>query len=386
MAKKIEEGRTVGGIMLRKGHWYARIKVNGKQIWRSAPNKEAAQMLLGQLREDVARGKVGLPKVQRDTLADFAPRYMEWAKTRKRSWDRDELSLRPLLKAFGHFRLSELTTARVMEYMSDRLKVEIQTSVNAREAFARKKKAGLVGKFDKGPAPVMLSKGSINREVACLRGLLNYAVKLGELERNPIEGIALYQEAPGRLPALEGEDEARLLAALAAWVRPIYRLAVLTGCRLGELIDLRWRHIDFDRGILTVEDSKSGESRRIPLHRSLLEELRPRRGLAEGYVVVKEDGTQPKPESVSHAFRRAADAIGRPDLRWHDTRHLAGSRLLATGASLPEVAATLGHKTLAMSQRYSHVSPVRLSSLIDAMPAPAEPAAAPETEKQCCRG
>jgi integrase len=169
------------------------------------------------------------------------------------------------------------------------------------------------------------------------------------------------------------------------------------------LIALRWRQIDFERGILTVEDSKSGESRRIPLHRVLIDELKPQRGLGEGFVIDtmiagnirpytkrnkdEKDSKKQKdqiekipdpakpltrPQSISHAFRRAADAIGRPDLRWHDTRHLAGSRLLATGASLPEVAATLGHKTLAMSKRYSHVSPVRLATLIDAMPAPVE--------------
>ena len=390
MGKRQTDGHQSGGIMLRKGHWYARIVVKGRQKWRSAPTKEAAQLLLGRMREDAARERVDLPKVQRDTLADFAPRYMTWAKTRKDSWARDEMSLRNLTGALGHFRLSELTIARVEAYMRDRRQVETVSSVRAREAFARARKARKVAPTATAPAAKMLSPATVNREVACLRGLLSYAVKVGDLERNPIAGIVLFREAPGRMPTLEPEDEGRLIAALPPWMQTMFRLAVLTGCRQGEIIALRWRHVDFDHSILTVEDSKSGEARRVPLHPSLAAELRARRGTADGWVIPmpgdagridRKTGKALPPirdaHTVSQAFRRAARRIGRPDLRWHDTRHLAGSRLLATGASLPEVAATLGHKTLAMSKRYTHVSPVRLASLIATMPAPAEAAPAP---------
>ena len=383
MGKRHEEGKQIGGIFNRDGHWTVKIKIRGRQIWKSAPTREAAQLLLGKLREDAARERVGLPKVQRDTLAGFAPRYLEeWAKVRKDSWSRDERSLRPLVEALGHFRLAELTIARVQAYMRDRSGVETVSSARAREAFTRARDAGRVGTAAKPPASKTLSAASVNREVACLRGLLNYAVKVGALEANPIAGIELYREAPGRLPNLEPVDEGRLIAALPSWMRGMFRLAVLTGCRQGEILALRWRHVDFDSGVLTVEDSKSGESRRVPMHPSLVDELRARRGLPDGHVVTLDTGEPPAPHTVSQAFRRAARRIGRPDLRWHDTRHLAGSRLLATGASLPEVAATLGHKTLAMSKRYTHVSPVRLASLIAAMPAPAQPATTDDTGKE----
>ncbi len=147
-----------------------------------------------------------------------------------------------------------------------------------------------------------------------------------------------------------------------------------------------------------VEDSKSGESRRVPLHPSLVDELRTRRALVEAailarvngdelaarrefpdaFVVAMPSGLPPEASSISHAFKRAARKIGRPDLRWHDTRHLAGSALLGTGASLPEVAAMLGHKTLVMSKRYAHVNPSRLRDLVARMPAPAEAATEPD--------
>ncbi len=398
MAKRHDEGRQIGGILNRNGHWYVKIKIRGRQVWRSAPTKEDAQLLLGRLREDAARERVGLPKVQRDRLADFVPKYRAWAKAHKRSWDRDELSLRPLLAAFGSLRLSEITKSRVEAYMRDRRQTETLVSIARREAFARRKAAGILPRNAKPPAPATFSPASVNREVACLRKILSYAVECGELQENPLRGMRMFPEAPGRVPTLGPEDEAALVAAMPPWLRPLYRLAVLTGLRQGEIVSLRWRHVDLDGGILMVEDSKSGESRRVPLHPSLVDmlrtlraaseaailvrvkgdELTARRELPDAYVFAMPRGNPPESSSISHAFKRAARKVGRPDLRWHDTRHLAGSALLGTGASLPEVAVMLGHKTLVMSRRYAHVNPTRLRDLVARMPAPAA-ATGPDT-------
>lgn len=373
MAKRHEEGRQIGGIYNRNGHWYAKIKIRGRQVWRSAPTKEDAQLLLGRLREDADRERVGRPKVQRERFADFAPKYLAWAKAHKRSWQRDELSLRYLVAAFGSLRLVEIDKARVEAYMRTRRETETLVSIGRREAFARRKAAGKLPRSAKPPAPTTFSGGTVNREVACLQKVLSYAVECGELRENPTRGIRKFPEAPGRVPTLGSEDEAALVAAMPPWLRPLFRLAILTGLRRGEILALRWRHVDFNAGLLTVEDSKSGESRRVPLHPALVDDLRSRRGRPEAPVIAMPNGLSPEGSSISHAFKRAARAIGRPDLRWHDTRHLAGSALLDTGASLPEVAAMLGHKTLVMSRRYAHVNPTRLRDLVRRMPAPVEP-------------
>lgn len=335
-------GRGSGGprdnVFKRGEVWYVRLWVDGREIRKSAGrSRQAAQVLLARLRTDAERSRVGLGKLCRQTLADFAPRYLDWAKQHKRSWSRDERSLGVLLPALGHFRLADLTIARVEDFMRERRKA--------------------------------VSGPSVNREVACLRKLLSLAVERGELEANPIRRIRLYQESPGRLPLLEPDDEQRLLAACQPWLARAVRLAVLTGCRQGELLALRWRHVDFDGQGLVVEDSKSGESRRLPLHPSALAELRAARGLPDGYVIALPSGDQPLPHSVTVAFRRAVARAGLKDLRFHDLRHIAGTRLLATGASLPEVASFLGHKTLAMSRRYAHTTWTRLSDLVGRMPA-----------------
>lgn len=329
-----------GNIIKRGKTWYIRIFVDGRDVWRAAGrDRKEAQQILGRLRADADRGKLGLGKSTQSTptLSDFRDRYMKWAKAHKRSWKRDEYSLAKLEPVFGDLRLPQINKARVESYQRDRLAADVKGA-------------------------------TINREVACLRKILSYAVEIDAIETNPLLRIKMLPESAGRIPVLDVEDEARLLQNAPPWLRLLARLAVATGARQGELMALKWRDVDLDVGILTITDSKSGDSRRVPIHPTLLDVLKTCRGLPEALVITLPNGKAPSRYSVTDAFKRAARTIGRGELRFHDLRHIAGSRLLGTGASLPEVAAMLGHKTLAMSKRYTHVSPVRLRSLIADMP------------------
>lgn len=369
---KIEPGKMQNGIMNRAGHYYAVIKVNGKQIKRAAPSLKLAQVLLGQLREDAARGRVGLPKVQRLTLAEFAPRYLDHVRTKNKpsSVRRDELNIRNILPVLGGERLSNLKLSKIEQYMNNRLKQKTAGSIKSGNAFERMRKAGQTWDKAEPPEQKTLSVASVNREIAFIRALLNYAVEIGELEHNPAGRIRLPREDNQRSPTLNADEENRLIDALPGWMRFVYRMAVTTGCRQGELLALKWRNIDFESRTLIVESSKNGDPRRVHLRPDMLKELETRKQLPEALVVVTDAGTPPQGASVSYFFRRAVRIIGRPDLRFHDTRHLFASRLLATGAALPMVADMLGHKTLVMTRRYSHTDRPRLAALVNAMQAP----------------
>jgi integrase len=324
----------------RKG-WYVRVIRNGRRIIRgSFSTISAAQLALARLRRDLERGELGLPKRSGMSLREFTEqRYLPWAEQHKRSWATDASLLRArVLPKFGGHTLSDVTRERVERYLKDRL-AEVK------------------------PA-------SANREAALFRRMLNLAVEWNLLDENPLARLRLFPESPPRLPTLDLADEARLLDACPTWMRPVVRLAVTSACRLGELLALKWRHADFDAGTLAVENpEKKGNPRVVPLHPALLDDLRRRRGLPEGFVLLGEDGEHPPHEnSVTHAFKRTARRIGRPDLRFHDLRHVAATRLLASGASLPEVMAVTGHKTVPMGLRYAHATRSRLQDLIARMP------------------
>ena len=326
-------------IFKRGKSWYVRFTINGRDVKRSAGrSKQAAQELLVKLRREAERSAAGLPKNPQTvkTLEQWGPVYMEWAKVHKRSWNRDEWCLAQLVEVFGHLRMTEITKQRVEAFMRDRRKE--------------------------------VAAATVNRQVALLRKVLSHAVEAGEIDMNPLQRIRLLKEAPARSPVLELDDERKLIEAAVPWFGFMIRMAVLTGCRQAELRALKWKHVNFDTGTLTIEDSKSGESRQVIIHPVLLEELRTRRQMPEANVIVLPNGRVPSASGVAHAMQRATKKIDREGLRFHDLRHIAGTRLLASGASLPEVASFLGHKTLTIARRYAHVTQTRLRDLISKVP------------------
>lgn len=143
-----------------------------------------------------------------------------------------------------------------------------------------------------------------------------------------------------------------------------------TGMRLGELLALTWAEVDFYTGTLTIRRAKSGEGRRVPMNavvRETLQALRQEqiqaaRVRAEGereilspYVFGSREGTV-----FQNFYRDWYAALTRAelhDLRPHDLRHTFASRLVMAGVDLLTVKELLGHKTLAMTLRYSHLSP-----------------------------
>lgn len=329
-----------GSIYKRDKTWYIRSRADGRDVRRAAGRtRQAAVLLRAKLLEQAERKRLGLPVQSNWTLKDWAPEFQKWSQVHRRGWRNDRNYFeRHLLPAFGHLRLQDITRQRVEAYQRARLAEQ--------------------------PAP---ANGTINREVAQLRRALSLAVEHGHLDYNFLRGVKMLREAPPRMPSLSREAEARLLAALRPWAAAMVRLALATGCRRGELLALRWRHIDFEAAALIVADSKDTDPRRVPLAPGILAELKARKGLPDGYVLLGDDGKHPPYEtSITSAFRKTAVRIGLTGLRFHDTRHVAATRFLAAGASLPEVASILGHRTLIMARRYAHTTWSRLRAVVDA--------------------
>lgn len=331
-----------GNVFKRDDKWYARVTVQGKQLWRTAATKTAAQALLPALREEADRMKGATPRrAKTTTLAEWAPIYLEWAEANKKSADHDASKMVAWVAFMGGARLKHINRDRVHEFV------------------AAKQKEG------------RLTPATINRYVACLRKAMSLAVERGELEVNPLLGFRHLKESPARQPVLSREDETLLLKGATPWMAWFIRLALSTGARQMEIANLTWGDVDFANRVIIIRDSKSGESRRIPLPTALATEMQsrmqaaPAKSRAAASVAPGADGKVSPQNTIASAWKRARAAAHRPDLRFHDLRHVAASRLLAQGASLPEVAAWLGHKTLVMSRRYAHVSWDRLSAMVN---------------------
>lgn len=164
------------------------------------------------------------------------------------------------------------------------------------------------------------------------------------------------------------DEEGRLLDVLPGHFKPLVVLAIHTGLRRGELINLHWDNIDFRTGTLTIKRSKHGESRHVPLNRVAVETLitmkRERKVLAP-FIFTTETG------KYLHNFERtwltAVKKAGIEGFRFHDLRHTFASRLAMKGRPLRTIQELMGHKTITMTLRYAHLSPGYLREAVEGL-------------------
>jgi len=196
--------------------------------------------------------------------------------------------------------------------------------------------------------------------------------ELGWLEQNPILKVRRPPEPPGRVRWLTDEERARLLAACRHSHNPyllaLVLLAIATGCRKNELRQLTWEQVDLAQGALRLQHTKNGERRAIPVCGLALEHLRAlhaQRRLGVPWVFPAIDGQ--KPMDFGTAWAGAVQRAQVTDFRFHDLRHTTASYLAMSGATLLELSHVLGHKTLAMVKRYSHLSDPHIGHVMQRM-------------------
>ena len=202
--------------------------------------------------------------------------------------------------------------------------------------------------------------GGANSALLVFRQIMNHAIARGHIETNPTRGLKrnprpkltrfLSREEIGRLhEVLDGYEPRRPSCKSQA---DIIRLLLLTGCRTGEILKLRWREVDGDT--LELEDSKTGPRQVLlsPEARAIIER-QPR--LGSPWVF-------PSPVNPARArfdlslWKKVRKLAGIEDVRLHDLRHTFASQAAMQGIPLPVVARLLGHAQVQMTLRYAHVS------------------------------
>ena len=198
-----------------------------------------------------------------------------------------------------------------------------------------------------------------NKALKTLRQILNYAIACACIEANPARCV---KPNPRRTLTrfLSREEIRRLHRVLDGYANErtgrqadMIRLLLLTGCRKGEIVRLRWR--DFDGDVLNLADSKTGP-RKVLLNaaaRRILEN-QPR---SESPYVFPSPSNPARPCSDNlPLWYRVRRQAGIEDARLHDLRHTFASQAVLRGVSLPVVARLLGHRQVRMTLRYAHVA------------------------------
>ncbi|MBI3375009.1 MAG: tyrosine-type recombinase/integrase [Betaproteobacteria bacterium] len=217
-----------------------------------------------------------------------------------------------------------------------------------------------------------LAPATVNRYLSSLSKAFSNAVKEWHwLQDNPLRRVSKKPEPKGRVRYLSDEERIRLLDACRKSERPelylIVLFAITTGMRRGELLGLRWPDVDLERRVAVLHNTKNGDRRSVLIVPEVAELLREHgkvRRLDNDLIFASTGADAVWFDKRWYAALKAAKV---KDFRFHDLRHTAASYLAMSGASVPELAAVLGHRTLQMVKRYAHLSDQHTGAVIERM-------------------
>lgn len=286
---------------------------------------EKAKRILAQHMQAIVDNKflaVEMPKI---TFNEAAQGFLAYSRSRKKTFKRDGQIIANLGKFFDNRPLESLSLDLIEEYVMLR----------------KKQRPTLKG-------------SSLNREVACLKAIINRAIRNGQLEKNPISFFKFFKETP-RNRTLTPEEFKRLLEKCPKRTKLFVLLAYVTAMRKGEIIGLRWDQVDFQNKIIVLEaaDTKTLEKREVPLDEALLSMLRQVPKTLGSQFVFTFKGK--RIGEIKTAFNTACRRAGIKDFHFHDLRHCAITNMRKAGVPDNVIMSISGHKTTAMFRRYDAV-------------------------------
>ncbi len=287
------------------------------------PTKTLAKEVLRIRKTEIAQDRFKIPvKRKAPKFVVVCERYIEHAKKNKRSWKCDDGTLKAAKGLFKNRRIDEITPWDIERFKASRVE--------------------------------RVTKSTVNRDIAVLKHMFNLAVDWNLLGSNPAKKVPLYRIEEKVMRVLTHDEEHRLVTAAAPHFRPLIIVAINTGMRRGELLDLQWEQVNFPNRTITIKHSKSGRVRHIPINNTAQQALI---GLPEPHAghVFRFGGLPIK--DTKTAFAGALRRAGIPRCRFHDLRHTFATRLVCLGVDLVTVKQLMGHADISTTMKYTHPSP-----------------------------
>ena len=310
-------------------YWFD-FQINGTRYRKSTgkAKRRDAEDIFHAERDKAKTGEcAGLQKIKAYKLVDLAEEYLKWAE-RQRSYKDKKRCIRQLVEVFGNRDMKDLNTREIEQWQSSRLKYN--------------------------------KPSTVNRLLATLKHMVNKGTQwemAGDGALKQVRNVKLLPENNRRLRFLSIQECQRLIECCHKDLKPIVVVALNTGMRRGEIFGLKWEQVDLSHGFILLDVTKNGERREIPINTTLeyLFKEMLQRSIDSKYVFAGKTG---KPlTDIKKGFHTALRKAGIHDFRFHDLRHTFASQLVMAGIDITSVKELLGHKSLTMTMRYSHLSP-----------------------------
>lgn len=330
-------------------NWLIEFKVDGRRFRRSSGTniKRKAKRLEEKWRQEIHDGKHQIGIIKPLTIEEAADRYFQTViqpkNSRERSKKAERYSLNVIVRSFPpKTRIDAIQSADIARWRDQLL--------------------------SNGAAPA-----TVNRYLASLRAILNRAYS----EWDAIKTMPKFHLLPlqnHRCRFLSRNEEQLILEASKPHLRSLVIVLIDTGARLSEALDLIWDNVNLDspnQASITLLKTKNGLPRRIPLTSRatnlLLAIKKARKDLNLPVFLYHAPGT---PEAVPFrnphgAWNTALRKSGvETNIRIHDLRHTFASRLVSKGVPIFDVSKLLGHKSISMTMRYAHLTPLAFENAI----------------------
>lgn len=335
----------------REKVWYIRLSIKGKRYHRAVPeasSKKDAEKAETLLKAELLQGKYNLAENKGSMLfTKLVDHYIDYTKTNNLSWRGCVSRAEKLRDYFGNKKLSDISPILIEKYRMERKRTP---KVNG--------------------AP--LSNTTINREIEIVRKMFSIAIDNSWIDDNPCSSrkVKKLRQDNKKENFLQPDEEERLIAQCIGefeYMRPIIIMALNTGMRKGELLSLKWNCVDFKKGFITLLQTKSGKVRKIPISSALMPELKKlHQNKISDYVFANPD-TGTRYYDLKRPFPSLCKKAGIEDLRFHDLRHTAATRMVTAGIDLIVVQDLLGHADIHTTMKYAHPVPERKLDAVEAL-------------------
>lgn len=320
-------------IRLHGKKWQARVYKKGySTAIRSFLIRKDAEKWARQIEVEMDKGSyINSTLSDKTTFGELIERYLREVTPLMRGAKADSIRLKAIMRRpIAKENLASLTPNKIAKYRDERL-LEIAPS-------------------------------TVVRELAYFSSIINHARREWSINTpNPVPSVRKPAQPQGRSRVLSYEEEQLLLQACEPkanrniYTRPFVILAIETAMRRGEILSLKWEDINYSKRTAYLRLTKNGESRTVPLSTRAIETLQALPISINGKVLPINFA------ALETNFKRAKERAGLTDLRIHDLRHTAATRLAERLPNLLELSAVTGHKNLVMLKRYYHPNPENLA-------------------------
>jgi site-specific recombinase XerD len=358
--------KKVRGVFERppgSGVWWIQYFAGGQRHREKAGTRANAKELVEKRRTEALGGKK-LPEKLRAravTFQQIADAALEYSRSAKASYQNDEYRMARLTEQFGK-RAAESILAEDFEGWMNAQAEERGWSVATKNRYTALLK-------------LTYRLAEKNRKIKVNPARL---LRMPKEDNEKVRYLNQYKPLPTKVEYLKdcATEEDRLRAVIRTDYPehlPEFEVALATGMRRSEMYRATWPNVDLEHKVLTVPRSKHGETRHVTLNstaRAMLEFLREKtKASGSEHVFLSMRNNEPLTGN-RHWFEDAVKKAGLKDFTWHCLRHSFGSRLASRGIDLRRIQALMGHKTLSMTVRYTHLSQPDLLAAVEDSPVP----------------